>query len=151
MKKKILKAISPITLLVVALFIIGSGCPADDGIDDEPETSACDYEGYDALDTSNNTTTLIPEAELTTDFFYTSSNGPEVEIYETSNPGDFWFVTTVVTANAAGTGQLSIDGVIQTVNVTCLATGSAVGEGMQFIVTGSGLDAEFCVKIDEYH
>ncbi|WP_289044175.1 hypothetical protein [uncultured Olleya sp.] len=151
MKKKIFNTISPITLLVVALFLIGSGCPADDGVQDEPETSACDYEGYDGLDTTNNTTTLIPEAELTTDFFNTSSNGPEVEVYETSDPGNFWFVTTVVTLNATGTGQLSINGNIQTVNVTCLATGNAVGQGMQFIVTASGLDAEFCVVIDEFH
>ena len=151
MKKKILNTITPITLLVIVLFMVGSGCPSDNGIEDEPETSACDYDGYDGLDTTNSTTTLIPEVDLTTDFFHTSSNGPEVEIYETSDPGNFWFVTTVVTANASGTGQLSIDGTIQTVNVTCLATGSAVGQGMQFMLTGTGLDAEFCVVIDVYH
>lgn len=151
MKKKLFNIISPITLLVITLFIVGSGCPADDGTQDDPIVFTCSYNGYEAVDTSNNTTTLKPEADLTTDFFFTSSNGPEVEIYETSDPGNFWFVTTVVIVNATGTGQLSRNGNIETVNVTCLTTGNAVGQNMQFIVTGTNLNAEFCVVIDEYH
>jgi hypothetical protein len=137
------------TLLLVLLITVSFSCDNDDGDADNQDT--CDYAGFTFLDTQNNTQTLIPESDLTTDFYYTSSNGPEVEIYQTATPGDFWFVTTVVDANGTGTGSLSINNTIYTVNVTCQRTGSAIGEEMRYDITASGLEAEFCVIIDLYH
>jgi hypothetical protein len=137
------------TLLILSISFTLYNCDNDDG--NAPNEDECEYAGFTFLDTSNNTQTLIPEAELTTDFFHTSSNGPEVEIYRTNDPGNFWFVTTATALNATGTGQLSVDGTIYTVNVTCQRTGSAVGEEMRFDITASGLEAEYCVIIDLYH
>ena len=137
------------TLCLLVLTLVLFNCDNDDGNADNQDV--CNFAGFTFLDTSDNTQTLITEAELTTDFYYTSSNGPEVEIYKTAEPGDFWFVTTVVTENASGTGTLSVDGTIYTVNVTCQRTGSAVGDEMRFDITASGLEAEYCVIIDLYH
>ncbi len=135
-------------LLTLCLSIILLSCDNDDGNADNQ--TVCNYQGFTYFDSSN-TQTLIPEAELTTDFFNTSSNGPEVEIYKTSAPGDFWFTTTVVTLNGTGTGTLNINGNQHTVNVKCQRTGTAVGEEMRFDLTASGIEAEFCVIIDEFH
>jgi hypothetical protein len=108
----------------------------------------CDYQGVAILDVNSNITTFINESALSTDFFYSSSNGPNVEIYETNNPGNFNFTTTVVTLNATGTGILNYNGTAYTVNVTCLKTGNAVGQEMRFDVTAPELEAEICVIID---
>ncbi len=141
--KTILKTIA--LLLVVTI----TSCDNDD-----PTTAnlnVCNYAGFTFLDTSNNTQTLIAEVDLTTDFFNTSSNGPEVEIYETSNPGNFNFTTSVTTLNGTGTGTLVINGTTYTVNVICQRTGTAIGDEMRFDLTASGLEAEFCVIIDAFH
>ncbi|WP_188463210.1 hypothetical protein [Bizionia arctica] len=140
--------IKSLCLLVLTLILFN--CDNDDDVNAVNE-DVCNYAGFTFLDTSDNTQTLIPEAELTTDFYYTSSNGPEVEIYETANPSDFWFVTLVVADGATGTGQLNLGGTIHTVNVACQRTGNAVGEEMRYDITASGLEAEFCVIIDLYH
>lgn len=144
MKTTILKTA---TLLLFTMLVFS----CDNDSEPSPNDAQCNYEGFTFLDTSNNTQTVIPESDLTTDFFYTSSNGPEVEIYQTSNPGGFNFVTTVVTQGATGTGTLNYNGNTYSVNVTCQRTGSAVGEEMRFDVTASGLEVEFCVVIDAYH
>ena len=124
-------------------------CDNDDG--NAPNQNACTYQGFTYLDTNNNTTTLIPESDLYTYFYNTSSNGPEVEIFETNNPGNFNFSTTVVTLNGTGTGTLNYNGNSYTVNVVCQRTGNAVGQEMRFDLTASGLEAEFCVIIDDFH
>ncbi len=149
MKK--LKTITPILLLLVALFTIGQSCTPNLEPEPAPEEQQCDYEGLTFNDTSNNTQTLISESDLTTDFFNTSSNGPEVEIYKTANPSDMNFVTTVVTEGATGTGTLMINGTNYPVNVTCQKTGNAVGDEMRFKLTATGIDAKFCVIIDQFH
>jgi len=136
------------TILILFIITIFS-CDNDDG--NSPNITACNYEGFTFLDTNNNNQTLIAEADLFTDFFNTSSNGPEVEIYETNNPGNFNFTTSVVTLNGTGTGVLNFNGNTYNVNVICQRTGSAVGDEMRFDVTASGLEAEFCVIIDAFH
>jgi len=141
--KTILKTI--ILLLVITI----TSCDNDDPT--TPNLNVCNYAGFTFLDTNNNTQTLIAEADLTTDFFNTSSNGPEVEIYETNNPGNFNFTTTVTTLNGTGTGTLVLNGNTYTVNVICQRTGTAVGNEMRFDLTASGLEAEFCVVIDVFH
>ncbi|MGV6846295.1 MAG: hypothetical protein ACWA42_09250 [Lutibacter sp.] len=134
---------------IALLLIITTSCNNDNN--PSPNDTQCNYQGFTFLDTNNNTQMVIPETDLTTDFFNTSSNGLEVEIYQTSNPGDFNFTTTVTTLNATGTGTLNYNGNTYTVNVTCQRTGTAVGEEMRYDVTASGLEVEFCVIIDIFH
>ena len=124
-------------------------CNNDDG--NAANENQCNYQGLSYFLLPNTTQNLIPESELTTDFIYTSANGPEVEIYKTDDPGNFWFLTNVVTANASGTGTLNIGGVLHNVNVTCQRTGNAVGQEMRYDITSSSVEAEFCVIIDLYH
>ena len=142
--KKLLK-----TFLLSAVIFTLINCDNDNG--NAPNETTCNYEGFTFLDTSNNTQTLIPETDLFTDFFNTSSNGPEVEIYETNNPGNFNFTTSVVTLNGTGTGVLNFNGSTYNVNVICQRTGSAIGDEMRFDLTASGLEVEFCVVIDDFH
>lgn len=141
------------TIHLVGLFLMTSlcfiSCDNDDG--NASNQNSCNYEGFTFLDTNNNTTTLIPESDLFTDFFNTSSNGPEVEIYEVSDPGNFNFTTTVVALNATGTGVLNYNGTTYNVNVICQRTGNAIGNEMRFDLTASGLEVEFCVTIDDFH
>tara|TARA_B100000787_G_scaffold48809_1_gene35103 strand:+ start:4942 stop:5883 length:942 start_codon:yes stop_codon:yes gene_type:complete len=113
---------------------------------------ACDYQGVSLFEINGNTgtETLIAESDLFTDFFYTSSNGPEVEIFALDNPGNFNFTTTVVTLNATGTGILNYNGTTYTVNVTCLKTGNAIGQEMRFDITSPEVEAEICVIIDNF-
>ncbi len=138
------------TILLV-LLTISTLLSCDNDSDPAPNDDICEYQGLTFLDTANSTETLIPESDLTTDFFHSSSNGPEVEIYETSNPGNFNFTTTIVTVGSTGTGILNLNGSTYNVNVTCQRTGSAIGEEMRFDVTTSGIEVEFCVLIDAYH
>lgn len=85
-------------------------CNKDD--DDPINEDQCTYEGLTFLDNSNNIQTLIPEAQLQTDFF--PNNGgvgvPAVEIYESTNPGNIFFFTDIVTLNATGSGTITING-----------------------------------------
>lgn len=141
--KTILKSI---LLLVVAITLFN--CDNDDNNADNQDD--CNYAGFTFFD-SNNTQTLIPESDLITDFYYTSSNGPEVEIYKAADPGNFWFVTLVVTDGATGGGQLSVNGTIYNVNVTCQRAGNAVGEEFRYDISGGGIEAEYCVKINFHH
>tara|TARA_R110001583_G_scaffold109032_4_gene257706 strand:+ start:2758 stop:3189 length:432 start_codon:yes stop_codon:yes gene_type:complete len=136
-----------ITILCITLSLVN--CNNDTPT--TPNLTTCNYQGFTFLDTNNNTQTVIPESDLTTDFFNTSSNGPEVEIYQTSNPGGFNFTTTVTTLNGTGTGTLNYNGNTYTVNVTCQRTGTSVGDELRYDVTASGLEVEFCVIIDVFH
>lgn len=64
--------------------------------------------------------TLIPRSELTTEYLTARSNGPEIEIYETANPGNFNFTTTVVNENVTGTGTINFNGqTYSNLAVTC--------------------------------
>ncbi|SDW51474.1 hypothetical protein SAMN05444411_101895 [Lutibacter oricola] len=140
------------TLFKIALLILTisfSSCDNDNPT--TPNLDDCNYAGFTFYDNTNTTQTLIPESDLTTDYFNTSSNGPEVEIYKTTDPGNFWFVTQVLNLNGTGTGQLSVNGTIYNVNVTCQRAGTAVGEELRFDITASGLEAEYCVVIDLFH
>jgi hypothetical protein len=141
------KSIYYIGILTIIFSFIS--CDNDDG--NAPNQNTCNYQGFTFLDTNNNTNTLIAGSDLFTDFFNTSSNGPEVEIYETNNPGNFNFTTTVVNLNGTGTGILNYNGNTYTVNVTCQRTGNAIGQEMRFDLTASGLEAELCVIIDNFH
>ncbi|MFD2909554.1 hypothetical protein ACFSX9_12515 [Flavobacterium ardleyense] len=137
------------TSLLLLISMAFFNCNNDDG--NAANQDQCNYSGLSYVLSSNTTKILIPETELTTDFFNTSTNGPEVEIFKTDDPGNFWFLTTVVTANTTGTGTLNLGGTVYPVNVTCQRTGNAVGQEMRYDITSSSLEAEFCVVIDFFH
>jgi len=145
--KTVLKTFS----LLAIIFGIFS---CDNDSEPSPNDTQCNYQGLTFLDTSSNTQTLIPETDLTTGHITAGSNGPEVEVYETANPGHFNFTTTVVAEGASGTGALNFNGNSYTVNVTCQrgitgSTGSVVGDEYRFDITASGLEIELCVVQDE--
>lgn len=141
------------TIFKLAIIVFGTimiSCDNDDG--NAANQNLCVYEGLTYYDTSNqNTQTLIPETNLTTDFF--PNNGgvgvPAVEIYK-SDDISMVFTTNVVTLNASGIGDLIINnGPSIQVNVTCQRAGTQIGDEMRFDITASGVEAEFCVTIDD--
>jgi len=140
------------TISLLALIFTVFAC--DNDADPSPNDAQCNYQGLTFLDTASNTQTLIPETDLTTGHITAGSNGPEVEVRETANPGNFNFVTTVVTQGASGTGTLNYNGTTYSVNVTCQrgvtgSTGSVVGDEYRFDITASGIEIELCVVQDE--
>jgi hypothetical protein len=136
-------------ITILSIIFSFSNCDNDDG--NAPNQNTCNYQGLTFLNTTKATTTLIAESDLFTDFFNTSSNGPEVEIYETNNPGNFNFTTTTVNLNGTGTAILNYNGTTYTVDVTCQRIGNAIGQEIRFDLTASGLEAELCVQIDDFH
>lgn len=141
------------TLLILILAITFFNCSNDDDINNPPvNANGCNYQGLTFEDNANNTMTLIPESDLTTDFF-PNNNGPgiaAVEIFQSSGTGSMVFVTDVVTLNAAGTGTLMLNGTSYIVNVVCQIAGTTVGGEFRFDIVEPTLniEAEFCVIID---
>ena len=140
---KTLNTLKTIFLLVITIAF--SSCTNND---DDGTTLTCTTQGM-FYDLGTNPQVFIPEANLTTDFYITSSNGPEVEIYGAG----IVFVTTTVNQNQTGTGTLIIgSGPNETINVTCLVTGTTVGDVMRFLFNGTyngnQITGEFCVTID---
>jgi len=139
------------TVSVFFLTITVFSCNNDDPNNPAPNVNVCNYQGLTFDDNANNVHTVIPETDLTTDFFPNNS-GPgiaAVEIYETSNGGNQNIVTSAVTLNAVDTNAiLTVNGTSYTVTVTCQRAGSAVGDELRLDVTTSGVEAEYCVVID---
>ncbi|WP_452223089.1 hypothetical protein [Lacinutrix chionoecetis] len=141
-----MKILKVLFLLVVTITFSSCTNNDDDGI-----TTTCTTQGL-FYDLGTNAQVFEPEVNLTTDFYITSSNGPEVEIYGAG----VVFVTTEVTLNATGTAMLILNnGPNANVYVTCLATGTNVGDTMRFIFNGiyngDPITGEFCVTIDVAH
>jgi len=140
------------SILLLALTLTFFNCDNDD--DNAPNQTVCNYQGLTAL--LNTTETLIPESDLTTSYVTGGSNGPEVEIYLTDNPGDFNFTTIFVNENAVGSGTIVLDGVAyNNVAVTCQrgvtgSTGAVVGDEFRFDVVDAvnNIEVEFCVVVD---
>lgn len=135
--------------LALLVMIVFFSCNNDDG--NAPNKNVCNYEGLTFEDPMDNTQTLLPESDLQTEYF--PNNGgpgvPAVEIYETNNPGNIWFLTDVVALNATGTGTIGINGNTYTCTVTCQRAGTQIGDEMRFdVVLQGGEEAEFCVVID---
>lgn len=138
------------TLLVLFVALTVSNCNNDDPA--APNVAVCNYSGLTAL--LNSTRTLIPESDLTSEYFTATSNGPEIEIYQTSNPGNFNFTTTVVNENTTGTGTITYGGnTYSNLTIKCQrgvtgTTGANVGDSFRFDITnGSGLEIEMCVSV----
>ncbi len=132
--------------IALLLVIIITSCDNDSNL--SPNDIQCNYEGLTFLDTSNSTQTLIPEVDLTTDFF--PNNGgpgiPAVEIYE-GNPFVV-FITNAVTVGATENINLLINATTYPVTVTCQRAGTLVGEEFRFDITANNVEAEYCVVID---
>ncbi|ADV51252.1 hypothetical protein I2486_19765 [Cellulophaga sp. E16_2] len=134
--------------LVMTVAFCFLSCDNDDG--NATNESQCNYEGLSYYDVDNDDETLIPESNLTTTYYPNNSGPgiPAVEIYKTDDVS-MVFTTDVVTLNATGTGDLTINnGQTTTVNVICQRAGTAVGEEFRYDITLSGFEVEFCVVID---
>ncbi|TYB77314.1 hypothetical protein ES676_03205 [Bizionia saleffrena] len=129
----------------------------DDGTDtiNPPNEDVCNYQGLTFYTTSNGTETLIPGAELTAQYVTGGSNGPEIEIYKTTNPGFFNFTTIAVNEGATGTGTINLDGnTYANLAITCQrgvtgTTGAVVGDEFRFDIVGNGLEIELCVIVTD--
>ncbi len=129
-------------ILLLAIFI--TSCNNDD----DSLTQTCTTQGL-FYTIGSSAQVFETEANLTTDFFINSSNGPEVEIYGSA----VVFVTTTVNLNQTGTAVITIgNGPTETVAVACLATDMVVGGTMRFAFNGTyggnPITGEFCVTID---
>jgi len=144
--KTIFKKTIHIVSIVLTILFIGSGC--DNEADPSPNDNQCNYEGLTFLDTNDNTQTLIPEADLTTELF--PNNGgtgiPAVEIYGGSP--FVVFTTNAVTVGATESINLIVNGTNYPVTVTCQRAGTAIGDEFRFDVVASNVEAEYCVIID---
>jgi len=132
-----------ILVLTITLF----NCDNDDG--NAPNINVCNYQGLTA--DIGGTQTLIPESDLQTDYFPNNTPGvPAVEVWDTTNPGDTFIVTTALTLGAIDTNpQIRIGNVDYTGTVTCQRAGSAVGDELRLdVVLSIGGEAELCVIID---
>jgi len=156
MKTHFFKTLLPTLLLVSALFVIGSSCnlfePSDD--DNNSIEEVCDYQGFTYTDSGTDTMIDIPETDVATEYFPNDSNGPfgmaGVEISSFTGTDTFIFVSNVITLNEIGSGRLTINnGTEVMVGVTCLKTGNAVGDELFYRITGTNIDAELCVMIDD--
>ena len=130
--------------LTATLGVLSFSCSNDD----DATFTTCTTQGL-FYDLGTSPQVFEPEANLTTDFFITSGNGPEVEIYGPV----VTFVTTAVNLGDTGTAMLTLNGLAtETVAVTCLATGNNVGDTMRFAFNGTyvgdPISGEFCVTID---
>jgi len=138
-----MKIIKTLVLILLTGTLFNS---CDNDSSPSPNDAQCNYQGLTFLDTSDNTQTLIPEADLTTEFFPNSSNGPEIEIY--GGTPFVVFATTAVTVGATDNINLIVDGTSYAVVVTCQRAGSAVGDEFRYDITAGNVEAEYCVVVD---
>lgn len=148
--KTILKNTVIVILFITAVLFIGTSC--DNEADPSPNDNQCNYEGLTFLDTGDNTQTLIPESDLTTNIFNNPPNGiPAVEI--TTSTGSSYplieFRTEAITVGATEVINVLINAT-QYINitVTCQRAGTAAGDEFRFDLVSNGAEAEFCVGID---
>ncbi len=144
MKK--LKNLLPIAFLFLGILFIGISCDNDNS--PSPNDNQCNYQGLTYQDNNGNIITQIPDANLQTDYFTSASN---IEIWDTTNPGDTFIVTNAVTIGAIDNNpQIKINNVNLTGVVTCQrAVNNAVGDELRLdIVITGGAEAELCITID---
>ncbi len=143
MKK--IKKLLPITLFLLSILFIVTSC--DNDSDPSPNDNQCNYQGLTYVDSNNNINTQIPESNLQTDYF---SSAPNVEIWDTTDPGATFIVTNALTVGAVDNNpQIKINDLNLTGVVTCQRAGSAVGDELRLdIVITGGAEVELCVVID---
>lgn len=137
--------------LLLAITLTLSNCDNDDG--NAPNQNVCTFQGLTVL--VNGTQTLYPESDLSTEYLTAGFNGPEVEVFLSSDPGFFNFTTIVVNENDTGVSTINYDGTTyMNVATTCQRgvtdplTGAVVGDEFRFDITANGLEMELCVIVD---
>lgn len=133
---------------VVIVFISFAIFSCDNDSSPSPNDTQCNYQGLTFLDTSNNTQTLIPEADLTTELFPNNGGAgiAAVEIY--GGTPFVIFTTSAVTVGATENINLIVNGTNYPVTVTCQRAGTTVGDEFRYDVTANNVEAEYCVIID---
>jgi len=133
-------------LFITVLSLSLSNCDNDDGNADNQ--NACNYQGMSYLDTNDNTQILIPESDLTTDIFLTSSNGPEWEIFGTTASGDFLTLVYSPGSNPP-VFEFVFNGTNFPVTISEIRNDNVVGGELRADVSHSGFEIEYCVFIDQ--
>jgi len=145
----IIKRLSVIAMLCLGLV----SCNNDDT--NATNISACNYEGFSYYDSNNQDQLILPESELSTQYFPNAGNGPYgapgIEIASFSSSPTIFFTTNVLEENETGIGRIYLNGEVepQMVAVTCQRTGTAIGDEMRYDVSYGSIEVEFCVIIDE--
>lgn len=147
-----MKTILKNTLVLILFTALFFSCNNDNG--SSPNDDQCNYDGLTFYD-SNNTNTFIAAADLTLDYITAGSNGPEVEVYETNNPGNFNFTTIAVTTNATDTNTVNYNGsTYNNAQITCQrglapnnTTGANVGDEFRWDIVVGAVEFEICMQV----
>lgn len=141
------------SFFLLAITLTFFNCDNDDDAT-TPNVDVCNFQGLTVL--LNGTQTLVPESDLTTQYLTGGSNGPEIEVFETANPGNFNFTSTVVDENTTGIGTINYGGnTYNNLTVTCqrgvpstATTGAALGDEFRIDIVGNNIELELCVIVD---
>jgi len=139
-------------ILILVCLVILFNCDNDDG--NNPNVSQCVNAGITWTNPSGTVNTFIADNDLKTEYFVNNGgpNIPGIEVGSIQSPADYNFITDVLTANTTGTGSLIFNGTFYgNLTVTCLRTGSSVGDELLFDVVdtaNTGAEFEICVAID---
>lgn len=133
------------TVLVLLTMLMCFQCDNDDG--NAPNENECNYEGF-SFEWNNNTHTTYSESILKAEYF--SSQGA-IEIWDTTNPGNTFIVTTALSAGEVDSNpEIRIEGNDYSGTITCQRiSGTNVGDEIRYdIVINGTAEAEFCGDID---
>jgi len=140
------------TLVSIFLITITFSCDNDDPSNPAPNTNQCNYQGLSYF-LPPNTHIFIPESDLTLEYITAGSNGPEVEVYETNDPGHFNFTTIALTVNATDSGTVNYNGTTYTNSaITCQrgvtgTTGASVGDEFRWDIVNGTVEFEICMVV----
>lgn len=145
-----MKTIFKTVISILIILILFVSC--DNDSDPSPNDTQCNYQGVTYYFPPS-TNTFIPETDLTLDFITAGSNGPEVEVYETNNPGNFNFTTTALTANATDLGTVNYNGTTyNNTSITCQRgvtgnTGASIGDEFRWDIVEGSVEFEICMVV----
>ncbi len=140
-------------VILTLLLVAGLSAACDNDSTPAPNEDTCNYDGLTyTLNQNASTQTLVPDSQLSVQLF-TGNNGPDgqpgVEIVENQN-FSFFFTSAVIHEGQSGPGRIVLNGTdTYQVTVTCQRAGTQAGQEFRLDVTGNGIEAEFCVQIDQ--
>lgn len=147
-----MKTILKNTLVIILTATLFFSCDNDN--DPSPNDAQCTHDGVTYF-FPNTTNTFIDAADLTLEYYTSTSNGPEVEVYLNSDPGHFNFVTTAVIEGATDTNTVNYNGnTYNNSSITCqrgLATGNTtganVGDEFRWDIVNGSVEFEICMAV----